>query len=153
MRKPLIPWPDYITWEIPILKIDPDEGPDQIMNTVDGRIFVNTKQTMNWQEAHIQTEEIAAGETYYWAFSESEVQLILRGKAKMTYSLGSTSHTDQQTIKIEQGDAFIIPRGARVSITADKSGPLRRFCVIMPFFQRAWGYRNPEKMENLKSRA
>ena len=129
---------ERITTEIPIIKIDPDaDGPDFKMETLTGNIYPFSKQTMTYEEALVSLEDFGAGETFTWFYAEPEVQYILKGKAKMTYSLGGTSHTERITVEIGPGDCYIIPTAARITWEVDPSGPLRKFCVLMPFYQRA----------------
>ena len=141
---------ERITTEIPIIKIDPNEDPDQKIKAVSGNFYPNTKQTMFWEEGLVSLEDFGAGETVSWFFPEPELQYIMRGKAEMTYSMGATSHTEEKTVNIKEGDCYIIPASARVTWKIDPSGPLRKFCVIMPFPQRAFGFRKPEAVEKLK---
>jgi len=140
---------ERITTEIPFIKVNPDEAPDQKIRTVSGDIYPNTKQTMFWEEALVSVEDFPAGETVSWFFPEPEVQYILRGKAELTYSLGATSHTEQKQITVKEGDCYIIPAAARLTWNVDPGGPLRKFCVVMPFPQRAFGFRRPEAVEQL----
>ncbi len=142
--------PERITTEIPFIKIDPNEDPDTKIKTVGGNFYPNSKQTMFWDEALVSLEDFGAGETFTWFFPEPEVQYIMRGSAEMTYSMGATSHTEEKTVQIKEGDCYIIPAAARVTFKVAPEGPLRKFCVIMPFPQRAFGMRKPEAMEKLK---
>lgn len=140
---------DRITTEIPMIHIDPNENPDQKIKTVSGNFYPNTKETMFWDEALVSIEDFGAGETLSWFFPEPEVQYIIRGKAEMVYSLGATSHTEQKVVTIQEGDCYIIPAGARLTWKIDSDSPLRKFCVLMPFPQRAFGFRLPEAVEKL----
>lgn len=142
--------PERITTEIPVIKIDPTQDPDQKIKTVSGNFYPNTAQTMFREEGLVSVEDFGAGETITWFFPEPEVQYILRGKAEMTYSLGATSHTEQKTVTIEEGDCYIIPAAARLTFKVSPEGPLRKFCVIMPFPQRAFGMRKPDAVEKLR---
>ncbi len=81
---------------------------------------------------------------------EPEVQYVLRGKAKVTYSLGATSHTEQKSMQLQEGDCYIIPAGARVTWKVSPEGPLRRLQIVMPFPEQAFGMLRPEAVENLK---
>ncbi|MFC2032466.1 hypothetical protein ACFLUS_03770, partial [Chloroflexota bacterium] len=70
--------------------------------------------------------------------------------AEMTYSMGATSHTETKTVKIKEGDCYIIPAACRITWKVAPGVPLRKFCVLMPFPQRAFGMRRPESVEKLK---
>lgn len=142
--------PERISTEIPMIKIDLTQDPDQKIKTVSGNFYPNTVQTIFWEEALVTVEDFGAGETFSWFFPEPEVQYILRGKAEMTYSLGATSHTEQKTVTVEEGDCYIIPAAARITWKVSPEGPLRKFAVIMPFPQRAFGQRRPEAVEKLR---
>jgi mannose-6-phosphate isomerase-like protein (cupin superfamily) len=105
---------------------------------------------MYWDEGLVSVEDFGAGETITWMFAEPEVQYILRGKAEMTYSTGATSHTEEKTVQIQEGDCYIIPAGARLTWKVNPESPIRRFCVIMPFPRRAFGHRKPHAIEKLR---
>ena len=142
---------ERITNELPVIKIDPTQDPDQKVKTVSGNFYPNTEQTMFWEEGVVSVEDFGAGETISWFFPEPEVQYILKGEAELTYSMGSTSHTETKTITIKEGDCYIIPAAARLTFKVAPGAPLRKFCVLMPFPQRAvFGGRKPEAVEKLR---
>jgi uncharacterized cupin superfamily protein len=145
-----ISMPERITTEIPIIRINPDQPPNQKIKSVSGNFYPNTDQTMTYEEALVTMEDFGAGEEISWFFPEPEIQYILRGKAEMTYSLGATSHTETKKATVQAGDCYIIPAGARCHWKVSPESPLRKFCVIMPFPQRAFGMRKPEAVEKLR---
>jgi mannose-6-phosphate isomerase-like protein (cupin superfamily) len=142
--------PERVTTEIPIIKIDPNQPPDQKIKSVSGNFYPNTDQTMFYEEALVTVEDFGAGEEISWFFPEPEVQYILKGRAEMTYSLGATSHTETKTVTVQEGDCYIIPAGARCRWKVTPESPLRKFCVLMPFPQRAFGMRKAEAVEKLR---
>ena len=141
---------ERITTEIPVIKIDPNQDPDQKIKTLSGNFYPNTKQTMFWEEGLVSLEDFGAGETITWFFPEAELQYIMKGEAEVTYSLGATSHTEEKKMTVKEGDCYIIPAAARLTFKVAPGSALRKFCVIMPFPQRAFGMRNPDAVEKLK---
>ena len=77
-------------------------------------------------------EDFAPGQKTTWHFPDAEVQYILAGKAEITYALPFDLYMQKRTFKAEAGDAYLIPRGAKVEFNIDPSGPYRKFCVMMP---------------------
>jgi len=142
--------PERITTEIPIMRVNLNQSPDQKIKTISGNFYPNTEQTMTYEEAYVSVEDFGAGEDFSWFFPEPEIQYILKGKAEMTYSLGATSHTETKTVMLQEGDCYIIPAAARCRWKVDPAGPLRKFVVMMPFPQRAFGMRKPEAVEKLR---
>ena len=104
------------------------------IKTVGGNIYAYGPETnMRYANGTVSMEDFGAGETIFWAFPlDSEVHIVLKGKAKLTYSLVGTNHTEEKTMDLEEGDVYIIPRGARMTWKVDPSGPLRRLCILMP---------------------
>ena len=77
-------------------------------------------------------EQFGAGNTMTWMYYFDEWHWILKGEAEVVYSLSSTSHTVKKTLHVGPGDFFITPRGSIVDFKVPASGPLRRFCGMMP---------------------
>lgn len=102
--------------------------------TVGGNIYAYSPEVnIRTVNATVSMEDFGAGETIFWAFPlDSEVHQILKGKAKLTYSLEGTNHTEEKTIDIKEGDVYVIPRGARMTWKVDKSGPLVKLCITIP---------------------
>ena len=142
--------PEPITTEIPMIRIDLDQSPSEKIKTLSGNFYPNTDQTMAYEEALVTVEDFGAGEEISWFFPEPEIQYIVKGKAEMTYSLGATSHTETKTVTVQEGDCYILPAAARCHWKVAPESPLRKFCVIMPFPQRAFGMRRPETVEKLR---
>ena len=83
-------------------------------------------------EALVALESFPAGKTSKYTFWHNEMQFIVAGKAELTYSLPITRFSVEKTMKVEKGDAYVIPCGAEVKFKVDPSGPLQRLCVAMP---------------------
>ena len=77
-------------------------------------------------------ENFPAGKTSHWVFWYDEIHYIQEGKAEMTYTLAQTRHTVAKTVTVQKGDCYIIPAGADITWKVDPSGPLKKFCVVMP---------------------
>ena len=118
--------------------------------TLGGNIYAYGPETnMRYANATVSMEDFGAGETMYWAFPlDNEVHLILKGKAELTYSLEGTNHTEEKKMTVEEGDVYIIPRGARMTWKVDPSGPLRKLCVTIPGL--VVPERRPEAVEELE---
>ena len=142
--------PERITTEIPKMKVDPNDEPDKRIKTLTGNFYPHGDKFMFYREAVVMLDDFGAGETFSWFFPETEVQYVLRGRAEMTYSLGATSHTEQKTMTVEEGDCYIIPPASRITWKISPESPLRRLEVLMPFPPRAWGMQQPEAIEKLK---
>ncbi len=142
--------PESITTEMPKMRVNPDVGPSQRIKSLYGNFYPFKDQFMFYKEALVMVDDFGAGETFSWFFPETEVQYVLRGKAELTYSLGATSHTEQKTMTVEEGDCYIIPPAARVTFKVSPEGPLRRLEMVVPFPPRAWGMQRPEAIEQLR---
>lgn len=138
-------WPGYWKGKTPlepILKEIPKRNiyelvknkPSLKIKTVGGNLYTyNPEVQMRYANGTVAMEDFGAGETVFWAFPlDNEIHLILKGNAKLTYSLEGTNHTEEKTIDIVEGDVYIIPRGARMTWKVDESGPLVHLCFIIP---------------------
>ena len=114
---------------IPKIKIDP-KAPQQDVWCLRG--VWSHGDGIFTREGVAGLENFPAGKTTHWVFWFDEVQYVLEGKAEVTYTLASTRFTEEKKMTIEKGDVYIIPRGTDISWKVDPSGPLVRFCVIMP---------------------
>jgi len=83
-------------------------------------------------EAFVALENFPAGATIRYIFWTDEVQLCLGGKAELTYSMPRTRFSVEKKMTVERGDCILIPCGADITFKVDPSGPLNKFCVIMP---------------------
>jgi len=154
-------WPGYwkgkklldpILFEIPKRNINEllKAKPKVKVKTVGGDMYVYDQEKVNMRYANgvVSIEDFGAGETFFWAFPlDSEVHIILKGKAELTYSLEGTNHTEEKKMIVEEGDVYIIPRGARMTWKVDSGGPLRKMCVLMPGL--AVSERRAEALEEL----
>ena len=134
-------WPGYyrtkallepVLTEIPRMRIDPDQEPNLMFETLTGKYYASSKNFIRSANGRMGIEDFEAGATLTWMFPHDEFHWILKGKAEMTYSLAGTSHTEQETVTIQEGDIFLIPLGARVTWKIDPSSRLRRVAVVMP---------------------
>jgi len=125
--------PPPILTEIPKAHYDPKEKPDVKSTTLTGSFSHFSKTRITTLNGECSVTEFSPGEPWSWVFQCDELHYILQGRAEMTYSLGGTFHTERKTMKIEEGDIYIIPLGARIEWKIDpKDGPLRALNVIMP---------------------
>ena len=154
-------WPGYwkvkaladpILFEIPKKNMKEllESSPAKKIKTLSGNIYAYGPEAgFRYANGAAVMEDFGAGETIFWAFPlDNEVHIILKGKAEVTYSLEGTNHTEEKKMIVEEGDIYLIPRGARMTWRIDPNGPLRKLCIVMP----AWGQpeRRPEAVEELK---
>ncbi|MFC2031842.1 cupin domain-containing protein [Chloroflexota bacterium] len=120
--------------EIPKIKIDPDQEPDvNIKVAAIADFLAPSKFRLVCANGIASVEDFAAGETITWMYPHDEIHWVIKGKAELTYSLAGTSHTEQKTVTLQEGDIFLIPLGARLTYKVDPSGPLRNVAIAMPF--------------------
>ena len=79
----------------------------------------------------IGLEDFLPGTEMKWAFWHDEVQLVVSGKAEVTYSL-PPSHAKTRTAVLSEGDCYLILRGTFAKFKVISDGPFRHFAVIMP---------------------
>lgn len=84
------------------------------------------------KEAFVGLENFPAGATIRYIFWTDEVQYYVEGKAELTYSMPRTRYSIEKKMTVQKGDAILIPCGADITFKIDPSGPLSKFCVIMP---------------------
>ena len=78
-------------------------------------------------------EGVPAGGKNQWCFAaDTEVQYILQGKTEIHYSLEGTQHTEIKMTKVEEGDIYMIPRGARLKWNVDATMDMMRISIIIP---------------------
>lgn len=125
--------PDYydIAKEIVKVHIDPNAKPMKLMKTPAGNLYVKGEM-LREKRCTCILEDFAPGSTFTWTFSFDEFHYIVYGKAEVTYTLIYDLYNKEQKMTIQQGDAYCIPIGARVTWKTDKSGPLGKMCVMMP---------------------
>ena len=79
----------------------------------------------------IGLEDFLPGTEMKWAFWHDEVQLVVSGKAEVTYSL-PPSHARTRTVVLNEGDSYLILRGTFATFKVISDVPFRHFAVIMP---------------------
>ncbi|MFC2031841.1 cupin domain-containing protein [Chloroflexota bacterium] len=126
--------PEPILTEMPFMKFYPDQEPDIRVDTLSGaylqyKYVKNMVLTANGMAGLIA---FPAGETMFWFFPNEELHYIVKGTAKITYSLAGTSHTEQKTFTVEPGDCYLVPRGARVTWEVGPDEPLKHLDFLMP---------------------
>ncbi|MFC2032439.1 cupin domain-containing protein [Chloroflexota bacterium] len=151
-------WPGYymgkelaepVLTDIPKVKIyQPEHEPDLKIETVSGNFYPHLEPAIRTANGSISLEDFGAGEAITWMFPYDEFHWIIKGKAEMIYSLAGTSHTEQKTVHIEEGDIYLLPLGSRVTWKVDPSGPLRKICVVIPGVARST--KQPDKVHKLK---
>lgn len=116
------------------IKIDVDSKPSLKVNTLNGNLYFRG-ESICAPQAWVVMEDFAAGDVVRWNFYYDEIHYVLAGKATITYSLASTSHTEQKKMIAETGDCYLIPKGASVEWKIDPAGPYRKICVMIPYLQ------------------
>ena len=140
--------PEPILTEIPKIRINPDRDWDIKVEMPGGDFYQDTTNMLRAANGMLALEGFGAGETFSWIYAFDEFAWIVRGKAEMTYSLSGTSHTEQKTVTIKEGDIFLIPLGARITFKVDPSGPLRKIGCTLPGIARTT--RRPDKVTKLR---
>ncbi|MFC2032440.1 cupin domain-containing protein [Chloroflexota bacterium] len=124
--------PAPILTEIPIIKFNPDDEPDIRGESLSGVFYGFSKNRIHTANGTFGWEEYPPGETMFWFFPTDQVHYIIKGRAEMTYSLAGTSHTEQKTIMLEPGDAYVVPRGSRIAWKVAPGEGLRHIGIQMP---------------------
>jgi hypothetical protein len=118
--------------EILKVKVEVEGDPTVVTNTVRGRLGgFPIEKAIAHPECIMAVEDFFAGDTIRWAFHHAEFQYILKGKAELVYTLPPW-HDEQKTLKVQTGDAYLIPNGADITFKIDKGAPFRKMCVVMP---------------------
>ncbi|MBI2869037.1 MAG: hypothetical protein HYX96_04340 [Chloroflexi bacterium] len=79
----------------------------------------------------IGLEDFLPGTEMRWAFHHDEAQLVISGKAEVTYSL-PPSHSRVRTVVLSEGDSYMILKGTYARFKVISDVPFRHFAVIMP---------------------
>lgn len=119
-----------ITDTIPKIHVDIDD-PQVTLNSLRGSWSVH-RDIIFKKEGFVCLENFPAGATIRYIFWTDEVQFYVSGKAELTYSMPRTRFAVEKTLSVQKGDAILIPCGADITFKIDPSGPLSKFCVIMP---------------------
>ena len=119
--------------EIARIRIDP-LGAQKVSKTKRGTLTY-IGDSIWYKEGVVLLENFIAGETMRWTFWFDEVHYILAGKAEVSYLLPASRFSVQKHMKVQAGDAYLIPTGADMTWKVDPSGPLTKLCVIMPGFK------------------
>ena len=141
-------WPGYwrtkevldpILTEIPIMKVDKNVKPKRKYTRVnlDGSTQstygYGPENTLSFVNARIGYEGLPAGAQNFWCFAnDTEIQYMLKGKAEIKYSLEGTQHTEIKTMHVEEGDIYIVPRGARLKWNVDPNMDMLRISITIP---------------------
>lgn len=118
--------------EIAITKTDFEADPSIVVVTERGNLGeYDGSLGVFHPEGAMAVEDFLEGETCRWAFFHAEFQYIIKGKAKMTYTLAPW-HDDVKSIIVGTGDAYMIPTGADITWEVFPGAPFRKLCVTMP---------------------
>ena len=134
--------------EIPKIRID-RSNKTSLVRCSFGDLYLKSP-SINNEEGNIVEEDFKAGSHVHFEFPYAEAHYILEGESEMSYTLMSSFHTEKKTMKIQAGDAYLIPRGAFIEWKVSSKGPLRKLCVIMPGIAGTQQKLAPEKFINLK---
>lgn len=124
---------DPVITEIPIKKFDLSLQPKSETKTQSGVLYTfGKKGAIQAANAFIMVEQFGAGTTLLWMYPFDEFHYIAMGKARVTYTLAGTGHTQKKVLDVKEGDLIVTPVGSIVEFKIDPSGPLRRVCGVMP---------------------
>jgi mannose-6-phosphate isomerase-like protein (cupin superfamily) len=124
---------DPIVTEIPIKKLDLSLQPNSEVKSQTGTFYLfGKKGAIQTANAFIMVEQFGAGTSLTWMYPFDEFHYIIQGKARVTYTLSGTGHTEKKALDVETGDFIVTPVGSIVEFKIDPSGPLRRVCGVMP---------------------
>lgn len=89
---------------------------------------------VNDPRATVCQEAFPPGAVVSWAFWHSEVHIVLKGEAEVTYTQ-APNHRKVVTRTFGPGDTYLIPDGARLRTRVTSDEPYVHIGVIMP---RVW---------------
>ena len=92
---------------------------------------MRTQFLVNDPAGTIGLESFAPKDTVNWAFFHSEVHMVVRGEAEITYTL-PPNHQNPKTITARAGMAYLILNGSRVRFRVTSTEPYVHACVMMP---------------------
>ena len=94
---------------------------------------------INTPEARAGLEDFLPGTEMHWTYHYDEVQLVLEGKAKITYTLAADGNQKVFKAVAEKDDTYLLPSGARVTFKVISKEPFRHYFVIMPrYYYEKW---------------
>ena len=94
--------------------------------------YVSAKALMDEPAGFVWVDDFGLGDSKRWGIAWDEFQLILKGKAEMTWSGGSPlTGIEEKTVIMEAGDACFLHRGDQVRWKIIDA-PYRKLCVGMP---------------------
>ncbi|MEW6142350.1 MAG: hypothetical protein AB1597_04235 [Chloroflexota bacterium] len=125
--------PDPIIDEIPVIHLSADIEPISETKTTAGTYYMFGKEAILWSaNAFAMMEMFGKGTSLTWMYPFDEFHYIIQGRARVTYTLAGTGHTQKKVLDVEVGDLIVTPVGSIVEFKVDPSGPLRRVCGVMP---------------------
>jgi len=125
--------PDPIINELPVLHLDLDMKPVSETKTAAGTYYMFGKDALLFTaNAFVMMEMFGENTSITWMYYFDEFHWIWKGKCDVTYSLASTGNTVKKTIRLEEGDFIITPRGSIVEFKILPGSDLRRVCGLMP---------------------
>jgi quercetin dioxygenase-like cupin family protein len=92
---------------------------------------LHMKRLIKEPACNMVIEDFEAGQEITWWYWHDEVHYVIQGKAEVTYSLPGL-HQKEEKATIEEGDAYLLYRGERVTFRVTSETPYRHFCVVMP---------------------
>lgn len=79
----------------------------------------------------LSIEDFLPGKEMKWAFWHDEMQIVLSGKAEITYTL-PPSHREVKKFIANEGDAYLILGGTYATFNVLSDVPYRHLTIIMP---------------------
>ena len=113
--------PEPILDELPVLNVDALKPETTVVGS-----------TFNTLNCSAEVCEFPAGSEVFWFFDYDETHYVLMGEAEVTYSMASTSHSERKTMKVAQGDFYVVPMGVRMTWKVSPDAPLRLFWLTQP---------------------
>jgi ethanolamine utilization protein EutQ (cupin superfamily) len=103
------------------------------------KVSVRNGDYVDWLDVAINDESCVAAfqefradeELGYWVMWYDEIHFAMKGEAECIYSMPPT-YDEEVTLKVKEGDLYLIPIGAQVRWRVIGDEPYRTMFVCMP---------------------
>ena len=117
--------------DIPKGKITADTPVEKVLETPYGKLYRSGERV--WaREGSACREDFGPGSVVWWSFWHAEFHYILEGKAEVIYKK-QPLYLEEGKMTIGPGSAYFILPGTIMEWKVDRSGPLKKLCVLMPY--------------------